>query len=251
MTTTLEPLRLSKLSNMEFGQLLRRHLSDLATIDQALVTDNAYTNYLNRITELTAIYERALAQIRKSEATDKIAKADDDRDKSLVAFATAIKLHGLSDDPLEAEAARGLEILFNTFKNLAVLSYEAQSIGMDKLISELNSPAYAEKVSYLHMSKYVSRMANTNNEFKTLFSGRIVAGANTENLDMKAIRSELYVVYNDFTDYVLAMAKIADNPLFTTALNLLNTARKYYADQLARHLSTVATAKEKKNTTTE
>ena len=251
MNFILEPLRSSKLSHMEFGQLLRRHLTDLATIDQALVTDNAYTNYLNQIAELVATYERALAQVRKSEATEKIAKADAERDKAITAFTMAFKLHGLSDDQQEVEAARGLEILFNSFKDLANLSYEAQSIGMDKLVTELSSAAYAEKVSYLHMSKYVSRMANTNNEFKTLFSGRIVAEANTENLDMKAIRSELYVVYNDFTDYVLAMSKIADLPLYASALNLLNTARKYYADQLARHLSTVATAKEKKNTTTE
>lgn len=251
MNSILEPLRSSKLSQMEFGQLLRRHLADLATIDQALVTDNAYTNYLNQIAESVSIYERALAQIRKSEATDKIAKADAERDKALMAFTTALKLHSLSDDPVEVEATRSLEILFNTFKNLADLSYEAQTIGMDKLVTELNSPTYSEKVIYLHMSKYVSRMTNTNNEFKTLFSGRIVAGANTEPLDMKAIRNDLFNVYNDFTDYVLAMSKISDSPLYAAALSLLNTARKYYADQLARHLGTLASAKDKKSTKTE
>jgi len=40
--------------------------------------------------------------------------------------------------------------------------------------------------------------------------------------------------YSEFCDYVLAMAKGLDTPLFTTTLNLLNAARKYYADLLAR-----------------
>ena len=38
----------------------------------------------------------------------------------------------------------------------------------------------------------------------------------------------------DFCNYVLAMSKVVENPLFTTSLSLLNTARKYYADLLAR-----------------
>ena len=77
-------------------------------------------------------------------------------------------------------------------------------------------------------------MAETNAAFKNLFGGRIVTTAMTESFDMKTIRAELQEIYYDFNDYVLAMAKAIDNPLFPAALNLLNTARKYYADQLAR-----------------
>ena len=84
------------------------------------------------------------------------------------------------------------------------------------------------------MSKYVGRLNDTNNTFKNLFGGRMVGSAMTETYDMKAIRSELQSTYSEFCDYVLAMAKAFNTPLFVSALNLLNTARKYYADQLAR-----------------
>ena len=56
----------------------------------------------------------------------------------------------------------------------------------------------------------------------------------TETYDVLAIRKELLKQYADFTAYVLAMAKALDTPLFNTALTLLNTARKYYADMIAR-----------------
>ncbi len=87
-------------------------------------------------------------------------------------------------------------------------------------------------------------MKVTNLNFKTLFSGRMVTGAMTETFDVQVIHKELLKLYADFTAYVLAMAKALDTPLFNTALTLLNTARKYYADMLARR-TPVKVAKEK------
>jgi len=238
MNFDLEELRVSALLNMEFGQLIRRHQSDLSTIDSGLLTDQPYNSYLNRLNNQTDLYEKALAQVRKDEETQKIATADAARDKAVSAFSAAIKLHAMSDDADEAEASRSLSILFGAYKNLAKLNYEAQTMGMDKLISELNGPNYIGKINDLHMGKYVARMSDTNSAFKNLFGGRIVTSANTEAYNMKTIRTELQNLYSDFCDYVLAMAKAIDNPLFPAALNLINTARKYYADQMARRTAT-------------
>lgn len=238
MTLLLEPLKVSVLTNMEAGQLMNRHLSDLGTIDLSLLTDAPYNNYVQKIGSKMEIYWNALAQVQKSEETEKILLADGVRDKAVGAFGAAIRLHSMSDIPEEVEASRSLGILFGTFKNIVRLNYEAETLAIDKLTSELNSPAYTEKVNYLHMSKYVARMAESNAAFKNLFGGRIVTTAMTESFDMKTIRTELSATYNDFTDYVLAMAKATENPLFPAALNLINTARKYYADQLARRSAT-------------
>lgn len=84
------------------------------------------------------------------------------------------------------------------------------------------------------MDKYVSRLQNANEAFKPLFSGRMVGTAMTETYDMKTLRTGLLNKYSDFAKYVLAMAKATDNPLFANALNLLNTARKYYDDMVAK-----------------
>lgn len=232
MKQNLEPLTISALTNMEAGQLMIRHMSDLNTIDASLLTDAPYNSYMQKIGNQMELYTNALAQVQKSEETEKIGLADIARDKAVSAFNLALKLHAAADDAAEAEASRSLRILFDTYKNLAKLNYEAETLAIDKLVNELNSEAYSEKINYLHMSKYVSRLSETNNAFRTLFSGRMVTTAMTENFDMKAIRRELQETYNDFVSYVFAMAKATENQLFTTALNLLNTARKYYADQM-------------------
>jgi hypothetical protein len=234
MKQILEPLTTSALTNMEAGQLFRRHLGDLGTIDASLLVDAPFNNYVQLIGNQAVVYENALAQVRKNEETQKIVDADALRDKAVTSFNLALKLHATSDDPAEVEASRSLGILFSTYKNLAKLNYEAESLAIDKLTGELNSPAYSEKINYLHMSKYVARLIETNTAFKNIFSGRMVGNAMTESFDLKTIRIELQSTYSDFCDYILSMAKALNTPLFVNALNLLNTARKYYADLLAR-----------------
>ncbi|HZK97565.1 MAG TPA: DUF6261 family protein [Prolixibacteraceae bacterium] len=247
MSLKLEPLNASVLTNMEFGQLMNRHNEDLATIAPAMLTDAPYNNYVRQITTKSATYQKGLAQVQKNEETDKIALLDGVRDKSVNAFSRALKLYDLSDEPKEVEASKALGILLRTFKDLAILNYEAESIGIDKLVSELESDKYASHVALLNIGRYVTRMKVSNENFKTLFGNRMVTGAMTESYDLKVIRKEMLKLYSDFTLYVLAMAKTEDAPpLFITALTLLNTARKYYADLLARRVA-VKEVKEKQS----
>ena len=236
MKPLLEPLRVSMLTNMEGGQLMKRHLNDLRTLDPALLTDVPFTTYVQDLTGYAETYEKTLAQVRKNEETEKIMLADNVRDRALDAFRKALKLYAVSDDEAEVEASRGLGILFGPFKNLAGLNYEAETIGIDKLVRELARPDYGAKISLLKMERYVTRIAVANEAFKALFSGRMTV-AMTESYDLKSIRSEMAIRYGEFCDYVLVMAKVLNTPLFTTTLNLLNTARKYYADQLARRIA--------------
>ena len=238
MSLKLEPLNASVLTNMEFGQLMNRHTDDLATIAPAMLTDAPYNHYVRQITTKSATYQKSLAQVQKNEETDKIALFDDIRDKANKAFTRALNLYDLSDEPKEVEASKALRILLRTYKDLVKLNYEAESMGIDKLVSELEGEKYKGHVALLNIERYVTRMKVSNENYKVLFGNRMVTGAMTESYDLKVIRKEMLKLYSDFADYVLAMAKTEDAPpLFNTALTLLNTARKYYADLLARRVS--------------
>ena len=237
MNLKLEPLKTSHLTNMEAGQLIKRHLSDFATIDPALPSDSPFNAYIQYLTTQSALYQKGLAQVQASEETAKIALADQNRDIAVNAFSRGLKLYDLSDDPQEVEASRSLGLLFEKFKNLPGLNYEAESNGIDKLVEELQKPAYQAKVNLLQMNRYVTRLQTTNENFKVLFGNRITAEAMTETYNLKVIRKEMFAKYSDFANYLLSMAKALNTPLFTASLNLLNTARKYYADILARRMA--------------
>ena len=237
MKLKLEPLRTPGLTNMEVGQLIIRHLTDLNTINPASKTDAPFNAYINDLGLQSVEYQKGLAQVQMNEETQKIVLADANRDKANSAFGAGLKLYALSDIPEEVEASRSLGILFGTYKNLSTLSYEAETLAIDKLVGELLSPAYSSKVNLLQMDRYVTRMRNANEAFKPLFSGRMVGNAMTETYDMKILRAALLNKYSDFAKYVLAMAKATNNPLFADALNLLNTARKYYDDMVAKRIA--------------
>ena len=211
---------------------MNRHMSDLGTIDVSLLTDAPYNNYVEKINITMGLFQNAIMQVLKNEETEKILNADGFRDKTISTFGLAIKLHSSSDDAEVVEASRSLKILFDTYKNIAKLNYEAETLAIDKLVDELNKESYAVKITFLHMSKYVTRMAEANEVFRNLFANRMVTTAMTESYDMKTIRKELKETYTDFAEYVLAMAKATEIQLFATALNLLNAARKYYTDQI-------------------
>jgi len=234
MNYFLEPLRKVSLSNMGAGQLINRHLSDLNTIESTLRTDESFNAYIQELTRQVEVYDKALARVRKNDETAKIKQAGVIRDKAVQSFVTALKLYSLSDNEAEVEASRGLRILMDSFKNLVRLNYEAKTLGIDKLVSDLESETYSGKVDFLQIERYVGRMKSANNDFNVLFSGRMVAEAMTETYNMKQIRREMLRKYADFTAYVLAMAKATESQLFTSALSLLNTTRKYYSDMLAR-----------------
>jgi hypothetical protein len=243
----LEPLRKVALSNMETGQLIKRHLADLNTIESNLFTDESFNAYVRELARQSELYDKALAQVRKNAETEKVKQAGIVRDKTIRAFLTALKLYSLSDDEPEINACRSLQILTGSFKNLPRLNYEAKTLAVDKLVSELESEHYSSKVAFLQMSRYVDRMKNANRDFAALFSGRMVAEATAEAYNMKLIRKEMLRKYSDFTAYVLAMAKATENPLFISSLNLLNAARKYYSELVARR-AIVKVRKEKPET---
>jgi len=234
MEFKLKPLRTSSLSNLEAGQLINRHRTDLGTIDAALLTDTPYNNYLQTLEDQSFLYTKALQQLQMNEETRMVANADRKRDRSVSAFGTSVRLYSFSDDDEELEASRGLTIILRNFKDIPGMNYEAETQAIDKLLIELAAPAALEKINRLSIERYVTRMQADNDTFKMLFSSRIQTEAFTEAYDMKVIRKEIYRTYSDFIKYVLSMAKATEGELYTTALSLINTARGYYADILAR-----------------
>jgi len=76
MEFILEPLNSKRLTNLEGGQLLRRHLADLSTIDRELATDAPYNQYVADLEDRVASYEQGVARIQKNEDTENVKLAD-------------------------------------------------------------------------------------------------------------------------------------------------------------------------------
>jgi len=249
MKHELEVLRAVMLSNLEAGQLIKRHLSDFAN-NATAITDLPLQNYIARLNTSIADYEPALIQAQKSDATEKIRQADADRDLAISAFRNALRLYNSSDNAAEVDASTSLSIVFKTYKDLANLNYEAETLGIDRLVNDLNSPVNAPKVAALNLQRYIDRLISKNETFKTISGGRLTTDALTQSFDSKTLRIQLFNLYGEFTHYVVAMANALDTPEFTNLLALINTTRKYYADLLAKRNGKNNAADDKTTTST-
>ena len=121
MKMEIEPLRTSSLIHLEASQLIERHLIDMGVLDPTKITDASLKWYTANLKTKSDAFGKSLVPIRKSELTIKIDAADNERDTAITALGKAINLLHSSDIPAEVEAGYSLQIVLDTYKNLATL----------------------------------------------------------------------------------------------------------------------------------
>jgi hypothetical protein len=228
----LHSLSLTRLSILEIGQHIKSVNQGIAKLGFPIDAD--FLAYMNKSNQDIIAYDKAMLQIRKSDETEKIAIADEMRDKALSALFRQLNVFEVSDNENEVLAYKSLNTVFKTYKGLQNWNFEAESNGIDNFIADLNSSKYKPSILLLKMDDLVTRVTNSNNAFKTLFAGRIQETAVKIVYDTKALRTEMSITYNDMIAYVLVMAKAKNNDEFSKSLGVINTVRKYYADLLAK-----------------
>jgi len=221
------------LTNIAAGQLMQRHLDDIAKILPAS-TDAPLKTYIAKFTERCLAYDKSIQLVRRDENTPRVEAADADRDAAVGNLGKALELYKTSDVAAEAEAAAGLLVVFRSYKDLANWTYEEETKGIDKLLADMATTASAKRVTTLGIQRYLDRLKATNTTFKTITSGRNTTMATTIHANTRQLRRDLFDTYAEMTNYLVAMANATDKADFTVPLQYINTQRKYFADTLAR-----------------
>jgi len=231
----LHKLKITRLTHLEAGQLIKSSIKDLETAAISTVTDTHVDAYVHKMAADSILFDKGLLQIKKNQETEDIAKLDVERDVSLAAFNRQLKVYELDVNPEFKTAFKAITIVVKKYKNLAKLNYEAESNGIDNLVDDLKSPAYAPHVATLKLEDFINRIIATNTSFKLKFSQRNTEISSTEHYDMKSIRKNALENYNNYTQYVLSLAKVnSGDPYYIAILNSINQSRKYYSDMLAK-----------------
>lgn len=237
---SLESISLTRLSVLEFGQHIKAIVTNLEQLGggPGFITDPTLLEYMATLTSRTALYDKAQVKVTKSDETAKIAAADKARDTAVSAAMRYLSVFELSEVEAERWAFASLDTLFSEYKGLQSWNFEEESMGIDKLVTDLQGPKYSVHVATLAMGGYVERMLQRNADFKALFNKRTQETSAKEVYDTKAIRAELKTIYEDMVAYVLSMAKSKKTEEFNQSLNVINAVRKYYADLLAKRKTT-------------
>lgn len=233
---TLKPLGLTRLSNLEFGQHIKSIEKGISSLPTP-VTNAILLDYLSKITNLNTNFDLAMVQISKSDETQKIVEADKKRDIAFNAFKRLVYVYELSDNEAELLAFASLQTLLNAYDGIATFNFEKETNGLQNLITDLGNPQYTPHVTLLNLTNYILRLNTANVEFATFFEGRTQEESIKTVYDVKQLRIDIKVVYDDVLNYVLAMAKSLNTDEFNNSLNIINTIREYYNTLLAKRKS--------------
>ncbi len=231
----LQNLNIARLTHLEAGQLIKTSIKDLQTAAINTATDTHINSYVNQMVTDSALFDKALLQIKKNQETEEIARLDLLRDLTLSAFNRQLKVYELSINSAVVASYKAVTNVKKNYKNLATLNYEAESNGIDNLVADLRSAIYAPHIATLNMGAFLGTIATANDDFKALFSKRSTDISATEVYNVKQIRMIAFKNYTNYTQYVLSLAKVnTSNDYYKNILNIVNQTRNYYSDLLAK-----------------
>ena len=238
----LHNLKISALTHLEAGQLVKSNLTDVATAGINTTTDPLIQNYLTLLSADAAQMDLALIQVKEQQETHNLEVLDMTRDASVRVLRMQLNIYSHSNIPAEVAAYNVLKIPFNAYKNIEKLNYEAENNAIDNFVAELAKPTYTAAIATLSLGGLIMRMKNDNNAFKTLFSTRSITVATTVHYDAKVTRKTMIANYEAYATYVTSLtnatANLATNAYYLSLFNIIDNIRKYYSDMLARRTST-------------
>jgi len=235
MMKNLISLDASKLHHAEFGQLIVRFFEDFSKTSLDANTDADFKRMFDALQAKIPDYNGALDQIRASEESEKIAKADHVRDTDVQSLKDSLRPYRNSKTQAEKDAYTAIKILLDQYKGVEDASYEEETNKLNSLVSRLQSPEYSSHVTMLGIIKFINELAASNTAFNDLFAHRSYQASQKQTYDVKALRKNLNNDYKQLVNYITILADVKTDTFYKDVLAVINNGRSYYANvMLAR-----------------
>lgn len=165
----------------------------------ALGIDTQFANYLLKYKE----EDEALVYIRKSSQTDLLNEADSYRDRIFRGLCDTDRAALNHFKPEKAEAARKVNIVFDTYGNITVEAYDEETAKINSLIKELRDN-HANDLDLLALNEWVDELENANNKFVDIKNERYTEESSKTSLRMKKVRIETDALYKEMVNRINA-----------------------------------------------
>ena len=183
---------------------------------------------------LYADADEALEIIRKSATTEQLADSDTTRDGTLRGFNNAVKSALDHFDDLKRAAAVRLQIVIDTYGNMARKSYDEETASIYNFLHEMKGK-YSADINLLGLSDWVMRLDTENKAFDALMKNRYTEASQRTNLRLLPIRTEIDRIYRTVLDRMDAVTLLNGNvPPYVAFMNDLNARTTRYENILAQ-----------------
>jgi hypothetical protein len=168
-------------------------------------------NVVKQFDALKSLYDdedETLKKIFKSALTQKIVEADQARD---IVFSGMTEANGAAlkhFNPDVAEAARKLQIVFDTYGNVARKADAEETSAIHNLLNELTMK-HANDMKTVGLTPWAEELAKRNTAVQTLMAGRYDENASRTDLVLKQVRAAVDEAYLALTTRIAALALLA------------------------------------------
>jgi hypothetical protein len=180
--------------------------------------------YANELTSLNLI--------RKNSISDDLVEADDERDNVFRGLCDAIK-SALNHFNVDIRtAARHLQVVLDTYGNLAIKPYEAETGGLNSLINDF-STTYAGDIARAGLNEWITELQTKNKAFDDLKNNRYTAEAAKTILRMKQERVKTDVIYRQIVERIDALIIVEGEARYAGFVNELNKRIEGYDNTIS------------------
>ena len=230
METSIKTARTSNFRNNEHFQF-HTEVRDLIIVEDpsTLKIKTQFSNYVDCYNN----EDIALQKIQKSATTEEIDAADKERDPTYRGMVATNKAALNHYDPDVREAARKLQIIFDTFGNLATKPLNEETSGIYNLVQELRSN-YAAEVKKVGLDGWLNTLDAQNIALDKLVKSRNDENALRTELKMKETRIETDRAYNTIVKTVNALIVVEGAAVYESFVRKLNSFVDKYNNILAQ-----------------
>jgi len=174
----------------------------------------------------------ALDVVRKNAISDDLVEADDERDSIFRGMSDAVKsaLNHFNAD-IRA-AAKRLQIVLNTYGNLTIKPYDAETGSLNSLINDFTT-TYSADVATVGLTEWVTELAAKNKAFDDLKNNRYTDEASKTILRMKQERVKTEELYRQIVERINAMIVLEPSPAITEFAGELNKRIEGYNNTIS------------------
>jgi len=155
---------------------------------------------------LLADEDASIMRIRKYEATDKISSLDSERDNIVHGINNMQRAALRHFDPQVRKAAERLKIVFDTYGEIANLSYDEETAAIYNLIQELDRLSVESKITGI--VPWLTELNRINEELRRMMSERYAEEAKHSHVKLRKVRKDIDAVYHNIVFLLEAGASL-------------------------------------------
>jgi hypothetical protein len=194
--------------------------------DPVLITD-----YSIKVTQEDNIYK----WIRRSEYTEKKAEADHARDGVYTGIVHIVRANLKHFDPSIRDNALHVYSLLENYGDLTHLGYDAETAGIDSVITRLNGSAYSLAVQNLGLAAWVTELANQNELFKSYVDDTAQEQIDKPDVNPRTARRETDESLRKITKRVSALIDLNNPDSYAAFASEFNVLVNHYNTLVHEH----------------